>query len=280
VDYPLQAFKEALPSPGQRIPLGALIDLTGRTAIISGGAGPGLGRACADRFAGAGANLFLVDIDSEVARVAKEVAERHGVAAASYVADASDADQVSLAVGQCLEQLGSVDVLVNSVGGGGVGKFMEQSSNDVLRIVDRNFVSALLFIRAVADVMITQSSGGSIVSVASQAAHLSWTGTAVYGACKAGIVSLTANLAQELSMFGIRINAVSPGTISSTRLVNILEHAEEFPQYAESLAMSMSRTALRRPCSPDEIADVIVFLASDAASYVQGSNWDVSGGMG
>ncbi|MCU1364342.1 MAG: putative 2-hydroxycyclohexanecarboxyl-CoA dehydrogenase [Acidimicrobiaceae bacterium] len=272
-------FREVVENGRGRAGLVQLLDLSGRAAIITGGGGPGLGRGCADRLARQGASVLLADVSDQVEDVAMALRRSYDVPVVTVVADVTSDHGVQQVMLRCREELGSVDILVNNVGGGGSGVFVEQSMEEVLAIVDRNLVAALRCTHAAARIMVAQSTGGAIVNVASTGAYLAWTGTPIYGACKAAIISLTANLAQQLAGKGVRVNAISPGTLASDRSISVLEHPDQYPEYVEAIARSVERIITRRPATAEEIADVVVFLASDAASGIHGVNWEVAGGM-
>ncbi|MFH5824649.1 SDR family NAD(P)-dependent oxidoreductase [Georgenia sp. AZ-5] len=261
-----------------RAPVTELLDLTGRAVVVVGGAGPGLGQAITHRLASLGADVMVADLDADAAaEVADAVASRHGTQVVAHQADATRPEAVAQLVDTTLSRFGKIDVLVNSMGGGGSGRFLEQSLEDYSRIIDINLNSMVYTTRAVADVMIPRKQG-AIVNVSSIGSVIPRTRAALYSACKAAVSALTRGLAWELSEHGVRINAVCPGLMASSRLVSVLE-GEEQGLYARSLGLALESTALGRPANPAEVADVVTFLASDASSFVQGAVWDSSGGM-
>ncbi|WP_344416386.1 SDR family oxidoreductase [Pseudonocardia ailaonensis] len=275
----LEILRATAPTPEGRTPLPELMSLAGRTALVTGGGGPGLGQSIVRRLAAMGASVAVVDLDgAAAAEVAADVQARYGVKTFSVAADVTRAEEAFRIVAEAEELLGSVDILVNNVGGGGVGDFLTQSPEDIARIVDRNLFATLYMIRAVSEVMIAQGKG-VIVNVSSQGANVTWTKADVYCACKAAVSMLTKTLAWQLSEHGVRVTGVAPGTISSARAISILEDSDNQADYASGLTNTVVRTALGRTCSPDEVSDVVAFLASDAASYVQGTVWEVAGGM-
>jgi NAD(P)-dependent dehydrogenase (short-subunit alcohol dehydrogenase family) len=278
VDEALEAYRQHDRNQGTQRALPDLLDLSGRSAVVTGGGGRGLGQACAHRLAASGASLILADIDGDAAgAVAKSVQHTHGTRAIAVAADTSTPSEATRVIELCRDEFGSLDILVNSAGGGGFATFTEQSSAEMMDVIDGNLLS-MLFCTSAAVNLMKASGKGAIVSVASQAAPLPWVRGAVYGACKAGVITLTAKLANELSEYGIRLNVVVPGLIFNEGAITLLERAND-PSAALGVAEPFHRTALKRPAAPEEIADVIAFLASDAASYVQGAAWDVSGGM-
>lgn len=279
-DNMIEMMREALPEPGSRPPLTQLISLAGRNAIVVGGGGPGLGQSIAHRLASAGASVLVADLDGEsAAAVADAVRRAYGGRTASLHADGSTWKGAQDTVAACRREFGSVDILVNSAGGSGGGEaYLELDAEKIMQVVNRNLISMMFNTRAAAEAMAAQKRG-AIVSISSLAASAPWTELSVYGACKAGVNALTRHLAFEFSPHNIRINAVSPGVMSNTRLLGLFEDGTRQANYADPLAMSVDRTALKRPSSPLEVADVVCFLVSDAASYVQGALWEVSGGL-
>lgn len=257
----------------------SLLSLAGKTAMVAGGAGPGLGAAISRRLAAQGADVVIVDIDhARGTALATEITDTYQVSTGMVEADLTSVPGVEAAVRQVAEQHGPIDISVNSLGGGGVGEFLRQSFGDDERIVLLNLLSPLYLVRAVTRHMIAEKRPGTIVNISSTSAELSWVSAATYNACKAGVSALTKSLARELAAHSIRINAIAPGTISSERLVSVFESPGE-SNYPQVLRDALDRTALHRPGAPDEFAVVVAFLASDASSYVQGAVWPVSGGM-
>lgn len=279
-DNMIELMRAALPQTGSRPPMAELLSLSGRNAIVVGGGGPGLGQALAHRLAAAGASILVADIDGAAAgRVAESVRSTHGARAVAFEADGGSWQGAQDTVAACLRELGPVDILVNSAGGSGGGaRFVELDEAQMLQVVNRNLMSMMYNTRAAAAVM-TERRRGAIISISSLAATAPWTKLSIYGACKAGINALTRHLAFEFSPYNIRINAVSPGVMSNERLLAMFEDGTRQANFADPLAMSVDRTALGRPSSPFEVADVVAFLASDAASYVQGAIWEASGGL-
>lgn len=235
-------------------------------AVIVGGAGPGLGQAVSHRIAARGASV--VDLNADAAReVAKVIAGTYGVPVSAVRAMAEEVESA----------VGPVDVLVNSMGGQGSGRFTAQDEADFERIVSVNLDAMVNTTRTIAEKMIQRKSG-SIVNVSSIGSVIPRTRAVLYSATKAAVNALTRGLAWELSPHNVRINAVMPGIMTSSRLVSVLEDSPAGALYPRSLRLAMTQAAIGRPTNPAEVADVITFLASEAASCMHGAVRDVSGG--
>ena len=272
----LTAVRAAADMP-ERGELGGRLALAGRAALVTGGAGPGLGRAVAARLASLGATLVIADLDAGSCR---EVAEQVGSGSIAVPTDITDPGSVSALVDRTIAELGRIDVLVNNVGVPNPKPFLAHSLDDIDRSLDVNLRGMLHVTRLVAERMVA-GDGGAIVNVSSVASYEPCTGSAIYGASKGAINTVTKYLASELARHGIRVNAVSPGLMASSRHVGIVTELGSVPDalYPQLLDECVRRTPLGRPSNAAEVADVIAFLVSDAASYVTGAVWDVNGGM-
>lgn len=280
-DNTLAAIRAALAIGEDRAPLVDLLSLKGKTALVTGGAGPGLGTAVVDRLASLGANVVVVDLDvKNASEVAAGLSAKYGVKSLGLSGDVTDPESVDKVVAAAMAEFGYVDVLVNSVGASLPKPFIEHSPADISKMISINLLGMLYMSRACAEKMMER--GGNIVNVSSTAASEPWMGSAVYGAAKAGINSATRYLSWELSKYGIRVNSVAPAFMASERHVALLEKDDDGNQagWSAMLDAAIANTPLGRPSNPVEVADAIAFLASDASSYVQGAIWNVSGGVG
>jgi NAD(P)-dependent dehydrogenase (short-subunit alcohol dehydrogenase family) len=258
-----------------------LLDLRGKVAVVTGGGGEGLGQACCHRLAAQGAAIHVNDIDgTRASEVAHEVSATWGVKTSWSAADAGNYAEVDTAVREATENLGAIDVLVNSVGGGILepDSFTDQEPQQLAGIISRNLLAPLHFTRAVLPGMV-QRHTGSIINVSSEAAAIVDT-PLVYGTCKAGVDSFTRILADQVGSSGVRVNSIRPGNIvTPAALSRLRDENSENSRFASRMALGVARTSLGRPGQPEEIADAVVFLASAAASYVHGATIRVSGGM-
>ena len=272
----LTAVRAAAEMP-DRGELQDLLSLSGRVALVTGGAGPGLGRAVVARLASLGAIVAVQDLDAEGCH---EVAERYGPESIAVPGDITDPASVSATVTRTVTALGRIDILVNNVGVSNPKPFLEHTLDAIDRSLDVNLRGMLHITRLVAEHMVAAGSG-RVVNVSSVASYEPCTGSAVYGASKGAINTVTKYLAHELAPHGVRVNAVSPGLMASSRHVDLVTELGDVPGalYPRLLAECVRRTPLGRPSNAAEVADVIAFLVSDAAGYVNGAIWDVNGGM-
>jgi 2-dehydro-3-deoxy-D-gluconate 5-dehydrogenase len=265
-------------------PLPTLIDLNGRTAIVTGGA-KGIGRGIAERLHEAGANVVVADLDVPAAEeTAALLEQRRGASALAVRADVSDAGSVTAMVGAAVERFGGVDILVNNAGIFPFSPLTQMSEADFMRVIDVNLRGVYLCTRAVCDRMIEQGRGGRIINVTSiDALHPSAVGLAHYDASKHGAWGFTKNVALELSEHRIWVNAIAPGGVLTPGVQALQAPPETAPadETAESEAVDATtqRIPMKRLADPDEIGRVALFLASDLASYMTGSQVVVDGGL-
>lgn len=237
----------------------------GRVCLVTGAA-QGIGAACARRFAAEGAHVVLADVDD--ARGETLAAELAGL----YVhCDVGDKAQVDTLVQRALAWHGRIDVLVNNAGIFRAADFLDVTEEDFDAVLRVNIKGSFLVGQAVARAM-AQASGGAIVNMSSVNGTLAIPNIASYNVSKGGINQLTRVMALALADKNIRVNAVAPGTIATELAAKAVLTSDE------AKAKIMSRTPMKRLGEPSEIADVVAWLASDAASYVTGEIVTVDGG--
>ena len=259
------------------------LNLAGRSVIVTGG-GSNIGRAISLAFARERVHLTVAEIDE--AQGAKVVAEADQAGAASARVVRTDVTQwasVQAMVRAVEERQGRVDVLVNNVGWTFDRLFMEKTREEWEKEVQINLWGMINCTRAVLDGMIARKAG-AIVSLGSDAGRMGEFREAVYGACKAGVIALTKSVAREVGRHGIRLNVVCPG-------MTIPESDEEIGGLSmwtaeanrawgtpEMRARISKAYPLRRVGRPEDVTGAVVFLASDAASFITGQTLSVSGG--
>jgi NAD(P)-dependent dehydrogenase (short-subunit alcohol dehydrogenase family) len=235
----------------------------GRVALVTG-AGRGVGAAVAERFVAEGVRVLAV---SRTLRTSSDERLVH------FAADLTDPDSGRQAVDAAVEAFGRLDVLVNNAGVDLVGPLGETTAEEARRTFEVNALAPLWMTQAAIGPL--SERGGAIVNVTSRLAHIGVPGMSVYGASKGALRALTHGAAVELAPLGIRVNAVAPG-MTETDLLR--EWLETLPDPRAARAEVESRVPLGSLAQPEEIAAVICFLASDAASHLTGVSIPVDGG--
>ena len=248
-----------------------MLDFTGKTVIVTGAAG-GIGEACARGFARAGASVVLVDIDGEKNQnaAARITADEAGGAVA-ITCDISDDDACEKLIQETAERFGSIDVLVNNAGIISKGTILDLDIKEYDRVQNVNLRACFLLTQLAAKKMITQETKGAIVNMSSVNSVLAIPNQAAYVTSKGGLHQLTRVSALALAEHGVRVNAIGPGSIRTELLDEVMVDDE-------TRRSILSRTPLRRPGEPHEVASVALFLASDMASYITGQTIFPDGG--
>lgn len=245
-------------------------DFFARRAIVTG-SDSGIGRATALALADAGIDVGITwHSDEEGAQQTADGVRERGRHAFVARLDATDLAGTAEVIDGLIGQLDGLDVFVNNAGGGSGGPILDLSLEDWRSVVALNLDGAFVGMQTAARHMVKAGAGGRIIAVTSVHEHQPRVGSSPYVAAKHGLGGLVQTMALELGAHGITVNAVAPGEIAT-------ELTGQEPQDAEDTRRE--GIPLGRPGKPDEIAQVIAFLASPASSYVTGASWTVDGGM-
>ena len=243
--------------------------LEGKTAVITGAA-RGIGKAIALHFAKEGANIAFTDLNiDENAKATEAEIAAFGVKVKGYASNAADFDDTHKVVDQIKEDFGVIDILINNAGITRDGLMMRMSEQQWDMVINVNLKSAFNFTHALTPIMMRQKSG-SIINMSSVVGVSGNAGQSNYSASKAGMIGLTKSMAKEIGSRNIRVNAIAPGFIITDMTGALSEEVRE--QWAKQIP-------LRRGGTPEDVANVALFLASDLSSYVSGQVIHVCGGM-
>lgn len=240
-------------------------------SVIVTGAGRGIGRACALAFAAEGAAVVVADIDADGGDGTVAAIAAQGGAARFVPCDVGDAAQCGALVDAALEWAGRVDVLVNNAAVLKTAAFLELAEADFDAVLRVNLKGAFLMGQAAARAMVARGARGAIVNMSSINATVAIPGQLPYVVSKGGLNQLTRVMALALADKGIRVNAVAPGSIMTDMLRTVMTDDA-------ARRTILSRTPLGRPGEPAEVARLVLFLASDEASYITGEVVTIDGG--
>lgn len=275
-----------------RIPLSSidksvsqLLDLTGKKAVVTGGAGANLGQACVNRLAGLGADVAVVDLKPAVAAasgqqrwatppdahgVAAKAAKRWGTNVIGVEGNALEWDGIDAILRECNDRLGGFDILVNNATMTSVGDFASMSHDQLDNAIRGTLAGPIYATRLALEYMLPQGSG-RIINICSAAGETAMPGLTMYGAMKQGLSTFTRFLGKEVGRAGVHVNGVAPGSMwGPDRTPPVDGISGLYPR---------SRTAIQRYELPEEVANMVAFLASDAASAMTGVMVDMSGGQ-
>ncbi len=242
--------------------------LKGKKAIVTGGS-RGIGLEIVLEFLREGASVYSIDLFPSESLDRMEAAKAGEAEVVFKQADVSDEEQVSAVVNEIIEQSGGIDILVNNAGITRDGLIFRMSAEDWNQVITINLTSAFYISKIIARHMAKRRTG-SIVNMASVVGVGGNAGQANYAASKAGLIGLTRSVAKEIGGRGVRVNAVAPGYIDT-------EMTQKLPEAAKEAFLT--QIPMKRPGTPQEVASVVTFLASDQSAYVSGHVLRVDGGM-
>lgn len=249
-----------------------LFKLEGRVSIVTGGS-RGLGQAMAQGLAEAGSHIVIADIDQDAADRTAEAFRALGVQALAIQTDVTSEDQVQDMVDKVMSRFGKIDVLINNAGIALHEKTEDLSFSDWNRVINLNLNSVFLISKAVGRVMIRQQKG-AMINIASMSGLIANTPQpqSAYNASKAGVIMLTKSLASEWAQHHIRVNAIAPGYMKTALTKPFFEGG------GEMVRKWMEMTPVGRPGTPEELAGIALYLASDASSFATGGVFTIDGG--
>ena len=249
--------------------MGFVVSLDGKVALVTGGS-QGIGEAIARRLATAGAHVIVAARTEAKARAVAESIAAGGGSAESLRMDVADPGSVSAGFRAVVERHGRLDILVNNAGVTEDGLILRMGKDAWDRVVATDLTGVFLAAQEAAKVMVRKKVTGRIVNITSVVGLMGNAGQTNYAAAKAGVVGFTKALAREIGSRGITVNAVAPGYIATAMTDALKPEAREVLQ---------RQIVLGRLGTPDDVADAVLFLASDLGSYVTGTCLNVSGGL-
>ncbi|OYT55637.1 MAG: short-chain dehydrogenase [Desulfurococcales archaeon ex4484_217_2] len=244
--------------------------LKNKVAIITGAA-KGIGRAIAIEFVKEGAKVVVADIDFEGAKRTVEDIKKLGGEAIAVKVNVADPNDVEVMVKKTLDAFGKIDILINNAGIAIQKPALEMTLDEWKKIIDVNLTGVFLCSQAVGRVMVKQG-GGVIINMASMLGFIAIPKRSAYCASKAGVIGLTKELAVEWAKYGIRVVGVAPGWVATKRVIELTKKGVVNEEVVKTL------TPMGRMATPEEVAKLMVFLASDDASFITGETVLIDGG--
>lgn len=244
------------------------MNFNGKTVVVTGAAS-GIGRATAEAFALAGARVVLGDINEEGGEAVAGALQVRGADVQFIRLDLTQPDSVEAFRDGALQRYGRVDILASVAGWGKTEAFVKNTPEFWRKLIDLNFVGTIMVTRAFVDSMIERQSG-RIITVASDAGRVGSLGETVYSGTKGGVIAFSKGLAREMARYNITVNCVCPGPTDTPLMAAVPEKIKEAFERV---------TPMHRLAQPSEIADAILFFASDQSRFVTGQVLSVSGGL-
>jgi NAD(P)-dependent dehydrogenase (short-subunit alcohol dehydrogenase family) len=246
-----------------------LFDLSGKTAVVLGAAS-GIGKSSAEALASLGAHVLCADRTIDGAEATAEAIRAQGGVASAAACDAASRDDVAALAQAAMRTFPKLDIAVTTPGINIRKTVLDYTEEDLDRVINLNIKGTVYFFQAFGRIMVAQKSG-SLIACSSVRAVTIEPGLAVYGSTKAAIGLLVKGFASEVGRFGVRVNAIAPSIVETALTAPFKQRPDIFNLYA-------GHTVFNRWSSADEVATAVVYLASDAASYVSGSTLFVDGG--
>jgi len=250
-----------------------MVDCNGKVVIVTG-AGQGIGQAIALNYSKCKAKVVVVDRQLERARETVTMIKDMGGKALAVAADVTLFHEVQEMLATTLEEFGDIDILVNNAGWDLVQPFFDNTQEMCDRLINVNLKGCIYCCRIVGEQM-KKNKKGKIVNISSDAGRIGSSEEAVYAAAKGGVIAFTKSLAVILAPYNINVNSVSPGPTDTPAVRRGIELS---PKIAEEMKKRKEMTPLKRYAKPEEIANAVLFLSSEASEYITGQILSVNGG--
>lgn len=244
------------------------MEFENKTTIVTG-AGSGIGKATAQALARSGAHVIVADIDHVGGEASAADIRARGHRATFMSVDMTDSASIEAFAAAVQSQCGPIDVLVNAAGWGRTAPFVEGTPEFWNKVIGLNFVGPMTLAKALLPSMIERT-GGRIVNIASDAGRVGSLGETVYSGAKGGLIAFTKSLAREVARYRINVNCVCPGPTDTPLMAAVPDKVKD---------ALIKAIPFRRLGKPEEVADAVVFFASDRAAYITGQVLSVSGGL-
>lgn len=248
--------------------------LQGKVAIVTGGAS-GIGRAISLQLAADGASVVIADLNLDLAQSTAREVSALGQRALPVRVNVTSSQEVKALVDRAVKDLGGIDVLVNNAGWDKLEPFVQSTEETWDKVIAINLKAPIICARAVLDHMMERKAG-KIISISSDAGKVGSSGEAVYSGCKAGVIGFSKTLAREVARYGINVNCVCPGPTETPLLQSLMGAGDTGSRMLQAVIRAVPFKRLGRP---EDIANMVSFLASDDADYITGQAFSVNGGL-